>query len=425
MSSTEPDKFQFALVDCNNFYVSCERVFDPSLKGQPVVVLSNNDGCVIARSQEAKQLGIAMGAPAFQCRALFRKESIQVFSSNYALYGDMSRRVMQTLERFAVNIQVYSIDEAFLRFKSDNLQEDAKLIRSTVLQWTGIPVSLGIAPTKTLAKVANHCAKASLEGIFVLVDEALQEAILRDLPVEKVWGIGRRISEFLKRQGITNAWQFCHADDIWIKKHLSVTGLRTAWELRGICCLELEEMPSTKKSIMSSKSFGKPLIHYEEIAEALASYTARAAEKMRQQGCLASFLEVFLITHSSHPKDTFSDAVQLILPQPTDYTPELIHRAKKCLRKLFLKGFIYKKTGILLGGFVPHDSFQPDLFVAQGNALQKRNELMKVFDEANRQFGRGKLKWAAEGTTQAWKMRQARCSAHFTTRWKDLLTIKI
>jgi DNA polymerase V len=423
MSFTKQNSHLIALVDCNNFYVSCERVFNPSLRAQPVVVLSNNDGCVIARSQEAKQLGIAMGAAAFKCKALFQKERVRVLSSNYPLYGDMSRRVMDILASFTPEIQVYSIDEAFLRFEADDVLAHAKQMRSTVLQWAGIPVSVGMSATKTLAKVANRCAKDSSEGICLLADASSQEAVLRNFPIQKVWGIGHRLSAFLQQYGIKTAWQFCQADDAWIKKNLSVTGLRTAWELKGICCLELEEMPAAKKSVMSAKSFGKPVARYEEIAEALSAYTARAAEKMRQQNCLASFLTVFLVT-SAHPKEALSDAIQLTLPQPSDYTPELIHRAKEGLRHLFYQGPHYKKVGILLGGFVPSDNYQSDLFT-QHVDIRKQKAIMHLLDQTNSQFGRGKLRWAAEGTTQSWKMQQAKRSAHFTTHWTDLLTIKI
>lgn len=427
MSSTKQNKSLFALVDCNNFYASCERVFRPKLKHRPVVVLSNNDGCVIARSKEAKILGIPMGAPAFQYAQLFRLHRVEVCSSNYTLYGDMSSRVMQTLSQFSPDLQVYSIDEAFLMLESDHAEATSHAMRKTVLQWTGIPVSVGIAPTKTLAKVANHCAKKDPKhnGVFLMTDPILQEEILQKLPVGEVWGIGRQITETLSRNGIRTAWELRNSDDNWIKKRLSVTGLRTVWELRGISCLQLEEVDLPKKSIICSRSFGRPVSELHELEEAVAAYMARAAEKARLQDSVAGFIQVFLMTSKHQPGSFYGNRAQVVLPQSTSYTPELIHYAKQALKSLFVPGLAYKKTGVLLGGLEPASAFQPDLFCAQGGALEKQRAVMELMDKTNKNFGRKVLRMAAEGTTQDWKARSGSCSPHFTTRWDELLTLQL
>lgn len=428
MSFTKPPKNLFALVDCNNFYASCERVFNPQLIGKPLVVLSNNDGCVIARSKEAKILGVPMGAPAFQYAELFKRHRVIVRSSNFALYGDMSHRVMQTLEHFSQDMQIYSIDEAFLDLSHiDDCKAlaDCKEIRSTVLQWTGIPVSIGIAPTKTLAKAANLIAKksASLEGVFS-IDLSQNESILKNIPVEEIWGIGRRMTNFLNRHSIKFAWDFATAKDDWIKKHLNIVGLRTAWELRGISCLPLEQLRANKKSITTSRSFSYRVTSLEELSEAIASYTAHAAEKLRDENSLAGALEVFLTTGTHGENSYYSNQAHIKIPQPTSFTPALIQYAKKGLQCVYRPGFLYKKVGVTLHDLVSENCFQQDLFVRQGN-LHKQQTLMQLMDEANRRYGRNTLKFAAEGLSQQWKMKQDKRSPCYTTRWEDLLTIHI
>lgn len=370
-------------------------------------------------------MGIPMGAPAFKYADLFRQHRVVVCSSNYTLYGDMSSRVMQTLRRFSPDLQVYSIDEAFLLLELHNAAAVSKEIKSTVLQWTGIPVSVGVGPTKTLAKVANHCAKThpAHEGIFVLTDISKQESILRELPVGEVWGIGRQLTETLNRNGIKTAWELRNADDTWIKKHLSVVGLRTVWELRGVSCLQLEETHPSKKSIMSSKSFGRPVSELHEMEEAVAAYMARAAEKMRQQQSVAAFIQVFLMTNPHQSEDYYANNAQVVLPQPTAYTPDLIHYAKQALKSIFIPGFIYKKAGVMLGGLESEGSFQPDLFCAQGHKLEKQHAIMKLMDKANKSFGRKVLSIAAEGIKQPWKTRAEKRSQRYTTQWTELLTV--
>lgn len=426
MSSTKPNKSLFALLDCNNFYVSCERVFNPRLTGKPVVVLSNNDGCVIARSNEAKALGVPMGAPAFQCRDLFNRHNIISCSSNYALYGDMSHRVMQTLTQFTPDLQIYSIDEAFLLMNGPT-PADALKIRQTVLQWTGIPVSIGIASTKTLAKVANRHAKKKLpqQGVFILEEEKLIKEVLSDLPVEDVWGIGRQLTVKLRKHGIYTAWELAQAEETWIKKNFSVVVLRTVLELRGISCLSLSEAVPAKKSIICSRSFGRAVTELDELSEALASYTARAAEKLREQGSVASFIEVFLESKRSGEEWVYAPAVQMILAEPTDYTPLLIQKAKEGLSRIFRSGLAYKKNGVMLGGILPHRFFQPNLFAMHKTPVEKQRKLMELLDRTNARYGSGTLKFAAEGLLQPWKMKRDNSSPHFTTCWEDLLCVRI
>jgi DNA polymerase V len=428
MSSTKPAKQLFALVDCNNFYASCERVFNPKLIGQPVVILSNNDGCVVARSNEAKALGIPMGAPFFQHADMFKKNNVIVLSSNYSLYGQMSQRVMQTLEQFTPELEIYSIDEAFLGIEaSPSLNAFARQIKQTTYQWTGIPVSIGIAPTKTLAKVANRYAKKNVpqEGFFILDNDILKEKILRDLAVKDVWGIGLQISTLLYRNGIRTAWELACMDDYWVKKNLSVVGLRTVWELRGISCLSLEEAPPPKKSIVCSRSFGKEVHTETDLAEALSSYVASAAERLRSQESLASFLEVFLNTSRFKDEKYYSNCIHITLSIPSDYTPTLIQHAKLGLSKIYRNGFAYKKVGIMLGGIVSNRAVQQDLFLQRNELNIKQRILMQLMDKTNAKYGKDTLKLAAQGITQGWKMKRNRCTSHFTTSWEDLLQIKI
>lgn len=428
MSSTKPHKPLFALIDCNNFYASCERVFNPKLIGKPIVVLSNNDGCVVARSNEAKALDIPMGAPFFQYKDLFKKHNVIVFSSNYTLYGQMSQRVMLTLEQFSPDMEIYSIDEAFLSLVDEpSLSAYARQIKQTVYQWTGIPVSIGIASTKTLAKVANRHAKKNIprEGCFILNDDNIRERMLKDLDVKDVWGIGYQISAFLYRNGIRTAWELTCMDDQWIKKNLSVVGLRTVWELRGISCLALEEAPQPKKSIVCSRSFGSAVYTEADLAEALSSYVALAAEKLRRQESLAGYLDVFLNTSRFKEEEYYSNSVLVTLPIPSDYTPNLISYAKYGLSKIYRNGFAYKKVGILLGDIVSNRAIQQDLFV-ENRAPDKRHQiLMQLMDKTNTKYGKDTLKLAAQGINQSWKMRRDRCTKHFTTSWDDLLQIKI
>lgn len=418
-------KNYFALVDCNNFYVSCERVFNPRLLKRPVVVLSNNDGCVIARSEEAKSLGVPMGAPFFLYKNLFYKYNVEVCSSNYTLYGDMSMRVMDILESFSLEIERYSIDEAFIRLDNFCYSELEK-IKKTIFQNTGIPVSIGASYTKTLAKLANRYAKKNFidKGIMIIDSDQVCNEVLSKTEVKDIWGIGTQISNFLKKHYIITALEFKNADDNWIKKHLSVTTLRTKMELRGECCLLLEEVYPPRKSIVRSKSFGEKLTEEWEIAEALSSYTSRAAEKLREDKLLASFILVF-VTTGSHAKLNYSNQLMITLEEPSNYTPLLIGKAKDLLKKLHRDGFEYKKVGVLLGDLVSESAFQQDLFFESIPSNETKAKVSSVMDAINNKYKKNTIKLAAEGTRQTWKMKREKCSPCYTTKWSDLLKIHI
>lgn len=420
----------FALVDCNNFYVSCERVFNPQLEKKPVVVLSNNDGCIIARSNEVKALGIAMGTPFFKTKHLIKKHQINVFSSNYALYGDMSQRVMNTLYHFTPLLEVYSIDEAFLSFNTPSSlchSDDAQLIRMNVKRSTGIPVSIGIASTKVLAKIANKYAKReeAYQGVFDLTDYPQVDALLRSTAVNDLWGIGRNYAQFLIKEGIVNAYQLKNADDRWIRDNLTVAGLRIVWELRGRPCIPLEDTPSPKKGICSSRSFGSPVTSLDDLMEAVASYVSRAAEKLRQQKSLASIVLVYLTRGSSKSTPPSLQEATRKLPVPTAYTPHLIHYAKQCLVTLFQDGYQYHKVGVFLTGLVPHHQVQLTLFSEMGTQINRKKALMSTMDTINTKWGRRAIFYAASGIQhKGWPMRQAMKSKSFTTRWNDIPLVK-
>lgn len=413
----------FALVDCNNFYASCERVFNPKLTHKPVVVLSNNDGCVVARSNEAKALGIGMGVPEFQIRPLLKAHDVQVLSSNYALYGDMSQRVMEILEQFCPDLELYSIDEAFLSltgFTSRNLTEYGHTIRATVKRWTGIPVSVGIAETKALAKIANRVAKRTLDtgGVCDLLACSDREALLNRIAVEDVWGIGPNHSRFLKQHGITTALQLRHVNDQFIRKHLGVVGLRLVMELRGVPCLELDQCPAPKQGITCSRAFGKSVTTLTEMEEAVSSYTARAAEKLRAEKLAVTTITVFLKTNEFKDTPQYSNALTLKLPVATDTTHELIRGALQGIRKIYREEYLYKKAGVMFTGLLPVSQVQTDLFDNQDRARSKK--LMAALDSVNDRFGSGTLQFASSGITKAWRTQFHKRSPAYTTDWDEL-----
>lgn len=416
----------FALIDCNNFYASCERVFNPKLTHRPLVVLSNNDGCVIARSNEAKALGIPMGAPYHQNKQMMRRNGVAVFSSNYQLYGDMSHRVMASLRMMAPDMEVYSIDEAFFRmdgFRAVSLFSMATDIRSKIKQWTGIPTSIGIAPTKTLAKIANHVAKKRTdEGVFDMCGQELQADIMSDWPVEEIWGISRGWTKKLRAQGIYTALQLRGADPKRIKQLLSVVGERIVYELRGVSCLDLEEMVP-KKSIMSSKSFGRPITKLEEVEEALSSYAAAACQKLRRQKSRAQGIYVFLNTNQfKQDEPQYSKGVTTGFEYPTSDTALIIKTAKMLLKKLYLKGYKYKKCGIMLLELVPENDQQNHLFVNPNAA--KSQKLMAVMDSLNQSMGHDTVFHAAQGVKRDWNVRCEFRSPRYTTKWAELPQVK-
>jgi DNA polymerase V len=415
-----------ALVDCNNFYASCERVFQPELRGRPVVVLSNNDGCVIARSNEAKALGIEMGAPWHLNRAIFERHGVIIRSSNYTLYGDMSARVMQILGRFTPDLEIYSIDEAFLGLAGfeSRLEAHAAELRRTVLQWTGIPVSVGVAPTKTLAKVANRFAKKDphRDGVFIMLDHAQTEKALSRMVLTDLWGVAGRIAQRLEALGITSPLKLRDSDPAFIRERFSVVMQRMVLELRGVPCIALEDHTPDRKSIIASRSFGRPVTTFQELSEAVASYTARAAEKMRRQSLATAHVAVFVETNSfkpAHPQYHATRAVRL--PVATADTSALGQAAARALRALWKDGYRYKKAGVMLLDLVPASRVQGDLWTAPDAPRSKA--LMRALDSLNRDHGRGTLSYAAAGRQQGWKLRRDFTSPRYTTEWSELLSV--
>jgi len=418
----------YALVDCNNFYVSCERVFDPKLRNRPVAILSSNDGCVIARSNEVKALGIAMGEPAFRCTELFKKHNVAVLSSNFALYADLSSRVMRVLESFDVDVQIYSIDEAFLHFtqrqvEHNNLMNYATTLRQTVLQHTGIPISIGIAATKTLTKVANKQAKKMAGGIVGIFDEPTRIVLLKHTPVNDVWGVGGAYTALLKRYGILTALALTQRDDVWIKKHMTIGGLRMVWELRGISCITDVYDEPTPKSIIRSRSFGRPVLAVTELKEAIAVHAARAAEKLRQDGLCATMMQVYMSSNRFSDAPYYSNSVSVQL-QPTCYTPTLIAAATLAVEQMYRPGYRYKKCGVMVSGLVPESEKQAHLFVPS-DTNQTHAMLMQTVDKINARYGSNTVFFAAMGTQRPWGMKRNKISQAFTTKWEELAIARI
>lgn len=415
-----------ALVDCNNFYASCERVFQPALRGRPVVVLSNNDGCVIARSNEAKALGVSMGAPWHLNRETFDKEGVIVRSSNYTLYGDMSGRVMKVLADFAPELEIYSIDEAFIGLGGleDRAEAHMRQARSTVLQWTGIPVSVGIAPSKTLAKVANRLAKKAPAsgGVLSLMDEASQTEALAKLELTDLWGLAGRIAARLQALGITTPLQLRDSDPKWIRSQFSVVMERMVLELQGHPCFVLEDGTPDRKSIMASRSFGRPVETLDEMREAVATYVSRAAEKMRRQDLITPSLQVFVNTNRFREQDAqYYGQHTVHLPVATADTGRLIRAAMHGLSCIWKAGPRYKKAGVVCLDLHRADTVQAGLFHTPDSPAQR--ELMASLDMLNQRFGRGTVAYAASGIQKAWKLRSDQKSPAYTTRWQELLRV--
>ncbi|HPC17707.1 MAG TPA: Y-family DNA polymerase [Candidatus Hydrogenedentes bacterium] len=413
----------FALVDCNNFYASCERVFDPSLRGRPVVVLSNNDGCIVSRSNEAKALGIPMGVPFHQWETLITRKGVRVCSSNYPLYGDMSRRVMGVLAASVPAMETYSIDEAFLSlsaFAPDGLSEMARELAGRVLRWTGIPVSIGIGPTKTLAKAANKLAKRGLGagGVLNWREEPAADECLAALAVEDVWGVGMRLKAALERMGVRTALDLARMDPDRLRRRFNVCVMRTALELRGMACYPLGSGPPLRETIVCSRTFGGPVADFSALREALCAYTVRAAEKLRRQRSRAHLLHVFLMTNPFQPeKPQYANAALRTFPMPTSHTPVLIRAAADGLEEIFRSGYHYKRVGVTLAGIVPDRPVQGDLFAADDAPSDR---LMRTVDRINGEWGCDTLVFAAAGIARPWKMRQRRLSRRYTTRWNEL-----
>ena len=416
----------FALVDCDEFYVSCERVFAPRLKGRPVVVLSNNDGCVISRSREAKEIGVAMGAPLFRVRALLEAHGAAVFSSNYELYGDMSRRVMQTLEEFAPRVEVYSIDEAFLDlsgFGEAELTGTGRDIRKQIMRWTGIPVCVGIAGTKTLAKLAARVAKRSTKaaGVVNLYGSPHLEHALARTPVGDVWGVGPRLARRLKAVGVETALELREADDRRAGRLGGVCLRRVVHELRGVSCLPLARCPPPRQSVVCSRSFGRAVESLAELREAVSYHASRAGARLRRSRLAAGVLVVYITTGRFRAEGWYDNSVALALPAPTDYTPELIGHARRGVEMIYRAGCRFKKAGVMLLGLVPAAPAQPVMFDATDRARARR--LMQTLDHVNRRMGHRALRYAATGLRHDWRMLCAHRSPRRTTRWDELLLL--
>ncbi|MCF8367661.1 MAG: Y-family DNA polymerase [Bacteroidales bacterium] len=416
----------FALVDCNNFYVSCERIFDPSIQKKPVIVLSNNDGCVIARSDETKKLGIKMGVPAFEVRSIIKKNEVKVFSTNYALYGDISERVMSLLSKITPEIEIYSIDEAFLDFShisNSKLEDKGKEVVKMVQKNTGIPVSVGIAPTKTLAKAANYLAKThhSKEGNYCLLNEVERELQLQSVPINEVWGVGEKYNQYFKRTGIFTAFDLMNADENRIRDNLGIMGQRIVLELRGKTCYPLNDNPDLKKEICTSRSFGFPLKTLSELEEATATYVSLAALKLRKQKSLANSLLVFIMTNKYASGPRYVNYRIVKLPSPTNQTQELIHFAQIALKSLFRKGYLYKKSGVIISDIVPSANYQSKLW--EPSSRNKNNLVIAAMDAINNKVGIDAVKFAIQGLSSSWKMRQNNLSPHYTTNWKEILEV--
>ncbi|WP_425461961.1 translesion error-prone DNA polymerase V subunit UmuC [Neptuniibacter pectenicola] len=419
----------FALVDCNNFYASCEKLFRPDLKDTPVVVLSNNDGCVVARSREAKLLGIKMGVPVFQIKAEMQRHGILAFSSNYALYADLSSRVMRTLEEMAPRVEVYSIDEAFLDLtgieSAISLVEFGQQVRERIGHWIGITVCVGIAPTKTLAKLANHAAKKypATQGVVDLTNPDRQRRLLALVPVDDVWGVGRRLSKRLNALGITTALDLANASPRAIRDQFSVVLERTVRELNGESCIELEEIPPTKKQIVCSRSFGAKVTQFELLREAVCEYATRATEKLRKEQQQAKVMTVFIRTSpfkDNEPQYSNSASGELLIPSCD--TRDFIELANHLLKRIWKDGFRYAKAGVMLSDFYDLGMFQPGLF-DDVSTRSNSQQLMSVLDTIN-QSGAGKVFFAGQGTKKDWSMKREHLSPAYTTRWDQLPRVK-
>jgi DNA polymerase V len=416
---------KIALIDCNSFYVSCERLFNPKIRKKPVVVLSNNDGCIISRSNEAKALGIKMGEPYFKEKEIIVKNNVQVFSSNYSLYGDISRRVMRTLKRFNSDIEIYSIDEAFLdlsNFSDNEIENVGHEIRSTVLKWTGIPTSIGIAKTKTLSKVANHIAKKKKSGVVSLIGIENIDPILEKVDINDVWGVGRQLTKFYHQNGIYNAKQLKNKSNTWIKKSSNVLSSRTAMELRGIPCIDLETKSSKRKSCVVSRSFGKRVEDLQELREAIAGYSLNASEKIRSESLVAKAITVFVRTSPFQRNfGYYSNSKTVDFPIATNNSIETVKVAMVILDSIFKNGYRYQKAGVMLTGLSNADG-KKNLFSSEKD--EKINSLMRSIDNTNYKYGRSTLSLASAGVQKGWNMRRQYSSKIDTADFYCLPTIR-
>ena len=415
-----------ALIDCNNFYASCERIFNPKLIGKPIVVLSNNDGCIIARSKEAKKLGIKMGEPYFKAKNIIEKNKVEVFSSNYSLYGDISQRVMETLSSFSSEVEIYSIDEAFLGlngFENYELKTYCNHIRQTINKWVGIPVSIGVGPTKTLSKIANNLAKknSNYKGVCILENKIEIKKALNQTSIEDVWGIGRRLSIFLKKYNIDTAHHFSEMDRGWIRKNMGVVGEKTYLELNGVSCLDLDLVPSDKQSCCVSRSFSRPIEKLFDLEESISTYGSRVSEKIREEGLVAESMSIFVLTnHFNRREKQYSNSIKLHLPFPTNNSIKIVKRSLEGIRKIYRPGYKYKKAGIILYGLSRQN-------VTKGLLDYDReasDSIMQTIDKINNRYGGEAIKIASEGIKKIWRMKRENVSPCYTTRFDELVEVK-
>ena len=418
----------FALIDCNNFYASCERVFQPQFRNTPIAILSNNDGCVIARSDEAKKIGLPMGAPAFKYKQFFKENNIQVFSSNYPLYGDMSSRVMGILRQFSPDVEVYSIDEAFLTLntiENNNLEQIGHEMRNRILQWTGLPTCVGIAPTKALSKVANKIARKfpkETGGSFVIDSDEKRIKALKWTKIKDVWGIGRQLQKRLTQQNIITAYDFIQLSDAWVKNNFSITELNLKKDLEGVATLTLEDNHPIKKSIATTRSFENTYTDIKDIKERVATFANSCAEKLREQNSSCNVL-IILLQSNRFKKNTtsYKNSITVVLPYATNSSLTIVKYAIKAVTQIFKKGINYKRAGVIVTGLVPTDNHQLDMFASEN---PKHKPLMKTIDDLNKKYGNNKLKLANQDLEKTWKMRQEHLSKQYTTQFNEILIIK-
>ncbi len=425
MSFTNSSRKKIALIDCNSFYVSCERLFKPRINKTPVVVLSNNDGCVISRSTEAKKLGIKMGEPYFKVKTLVKKNNVKIFSSNYALYGDISRRVMKVLKGFSDKIEIYSIDEAFLdlsHIKDEKVEEYGKRIRERILKWTGIPTSVGISSTKTLSKVANHIAKKNKAGVVFLKENI--DSILKNFSVADIWGVGRQLSKLYIKNGIDNAYKLKNISNTWVKKSTNVLGAKTVMELRGITCINLETEEAKRKSCCVSRSFGKKVENLEKLKESITTHCLNAAEKIRTDKQTTRAVTIFIRTSPfDKNRKYYSNSITIELPVATDNSIELIKISIEGLKKIYKYGYFYQKAGIILSKL--RDSSEKELNLLAPILENKSKTLMKAIDFTNAKYGRNAISIAQAGINNDWKMRREHSSRLDTASFDFLPKIYI
>jgi len=417
----------YALIDCNNFYASCERVFKPNLEGKPIVVLSNNDGCVVARSNESKALGIPMAVPAFKIKKEIEEHKISVFSSNYALYGDMSARVMRILSNYSPDMEIYSIDEAFLKldgFENFDLFEYGFDIKKTVHKSTGIPICVGIAPTKALSKLANRIAKKfpdRTNGVYIIDSDEKRIKALKWLKVEDVWGIGRQHSKRLYRAGVKTAFDFISKPDEWIRQQMSVVGLRLKMDLEGKPTIQFEDI-KRKKNIATTRTFDRNIADFEPIRERVSTFAAKCAEKLRKQDSKCNALMVFVRTNGfREDQKQYSNSIVVKLPYPSNSSIDLSKLATEGLRKIYREGYLYKKAGVIVMDFTPAEHNQLNLFES---ANPKHKSLMEAIDKTNKQIGRTKVRLASQ-SRRTWKMKQEQLSPRYTTQLSEVIVVKV